>query len=84
MVKDSYYSTISSKGQVTVPLEIRHRLGLRVGDRVEFVIDNDKTIVRPARQIQTPFEEYVGILPAFKGKQQINEWVAGLREDDQD
>ncbi len=31
-------STISSKGQITVPLEIRNRLGLKKGDRVEFVV----------------------------------------------
>ena len=32
-------STISSKGQIkTVPLEIRKRLGLKQGDRVEFVV----------------------------------------------
>jgi AbrB family looped-hinge helix DNA binding protein len=30
-------SIISSKGQVIVPIEVRHRLGLRVGDRVEFL-----------------------------------------------
>ena len=34
-------STISSKGQVTVPIEVRHRLGLREGDRVEFVFEED-------------------------------------------
>jgi AbrB family looped-hinge helix DNA binding protein len=31
-------STISSKGQITVPQEIRRRLGLETGDRVEFVV----------------------------------------------
>jgi antitoxin PrlF len=33
--------TISSKGQITVPLEIRNRLGLKQGDRVEFVVESD-------------------------------------------
>jgi AbrB family looped-hinge helix DNA binding protein len=28
-----HFSTISSKGQVTVPQEIRKRLGLEAGDR---------------------------------------------------
>ena len=36
-------STISSKGQVTVPIEVRHRLGLREGDRVEFVFEDGRT-----------------------------------------
>lgn len=32
-------STLTSKGQVTIPRKIRERLGLRVGDRLEFRID---------------------------------------------
>lgn len=32
----TFSSTISSKGQITVPLEIRQRLGLKAGDRVEY------------------------------------------------
>jgi AbrB family looped-hinge helix DNA binding protein len=42
-------STISSKGQVTVPAEIRNRLGLSSGDRVEFVVEGEHTIIRPLR-----------------------------------
>lgn len=30
-------STVTSKGQITIPLEVRVALGLDVGDRVEFV-----------------------------------------------
>ena len=40
-------SRISSKGQVTVPLEFRRRLGLKAGDRVEFVDDGGRTVIRP-------------------------------------
>jgi AbrB family looped-hinge helix DNA binding protein len=30
-------STVSSKGQITIPANVRLRLGLGTGDRVEFV-----------------------------------------------
>ena len=66
-----------------MPLEIRRRLGLREGDRIEFVVDKDQTVIRPARMEGNPFEKFVGILPAFEDKRQINKWIAGLREDDQ-
>jgi AbrB family looped-hinge helix DNA binding protein len=34
-------STITAKGQTTVPKEVRDHLGLRPGDRIEFVIEPD-------------------------------------------
>jgi antitoxin PrlF len=74
-------STISSKGQVTVPIEVRQRLGLREGDRVEFVFEQGRMILRPARQDENPFQKYVGILPAFMSTGEINRWVRELRED---
>lgn len=73
-------STISSKGQVTVPLEVRKRLGLRRGDEVEFVIDDDRTTIRPARPTENPFVKYVGVLPSFSNARQINAWVRKLRD----
>jgi antitoxin PrlF len=75
-------STISSKGQITVPLEIRRRLGLKEGDRVEFIVEDDKTIMRPAQAPENPFEKYAGALPAFRSKDEINAWVRSLRDEE--
>jgi antitoxin PrlF len=75
-------STISSKGQVTVPLEIRRRLGLKEGDRVEFVEEGEWTIIRPAHAPINPFEKYAGALPAFQSKNEINAWVSSLRDEE--
>jgi antitoxin PrlF len=75
-------STISSKGQITVPLEIRRRLGLKEGDRVEFVVDGERTIMRPAQAAKNPFEKYAGALPAFRSKREINAWLSSLRDEE--
>ena len=76
-------STISSKGQVTVPQEIRTRLGLATGDRVEFVVEGDKTLIRPARATSGAFDKYRGALGTFPGgAKEINAWVRDLREPD--
>ena len=78
-----YSSTISSKGQVTVPQEIRNRLGLAAGDQVEFVVEGESTVIRPVRSDPNPFEKYRGILGTFPGgSKEINEWIADLRDDD--
>ena len=75
-------STISSKGQITVPREIRNRLGLKEGDRVEFVVENDRTTIRPARAPENPFAKYVGALPVFSGVHEVNAWVQTLRDEE--
>ena len=74
-------STISSKGQITVPLEIRKLLGLKKGDRVEFVVDEKRTILRRAPSRENSFEKYVGALPAFSSVKDVNKWVRSLRDD---
>jgi len=75
-------STISSKGQVTVPIEVRHRLGLKEGDRVEFIFEDGRTVLRPAHAERNPFDAYIGALPAFSSLEEINAWTRELRADD--
>lgn len=42
-------ATITSKGQVTIPVRVREALGLEPGDRIEFVeVDKGKFQILPA------------------------------------
>lgn len=41
---------LTTKGQVTIPQEIRDRLGLLPHTEVEFEIDGDAVRIRPARR----------------------------------
>jgi antitoxin PrlF len=76
-------STISSKGQVTVPQEIRKRLGLQTGDRVEFLVEEGRTVLRPVRTESDPFEKYIGILGPFPGGEEgIKAWIDDMRSDE--
>jgi antitoxin PrlF len=54
-------STISEKGQVTVPKPLRDRLGIRGGDRLEFTEGHGGLVVRKAAD-QDPVEAVYGIL----------------------
>jgi len=75
-------STISSKGQITVPQEVRKRLGLEPGDRVEFVLEEGRTVLRPARSGANPFEKLIGILGPFPGGEEgIKAWIDDMRSD---
>ena len=49
-------STLTSKGQVTIPAEVRKRLGLHPGDRVGFIIDGGEVrLVRKENRIEAAF-----------------------------
>ncbi len=42
-------ATVTSKGQITIPLSVRKRLGIDAGDRVEFVeISDGEFVIKPA------------------------------------
>lgn len=51
-----YVARINSRGQVTVPAELRRRLGLNPGDKVEFAVEDDGvTLQRPEFTLETVF-----------------------------
>ena len=45
-------SSLTSKGQVTIPKALRQQLGLALGSRVSFQLVGDHIEVRPLRQEQ--------------------------------
>jgi len=71
---------ITSKGQITVPRDIRRTLGVRPGDRLIFESDNRGVRVRPLRT-NSPFEKYRGIgNPGIaSGRKAVENWVRQLR-----
>jgi len=54
-------ATITSKGQVTIPKEIREQLNLRPKDRLLMMVQGDRIIVIPIRM--RPLTELFGALP---------------------
>lgn len=42
-------TTITKKGQVTIPAEIRHSLGLVPGDKIAFVLEKGEVRVKPVK-----------------------------------
>jgi AbrB family looped-hinge helix DNA binding protein len=59
-------ATITSKGQITIPVEVRRSLGLQEGDRVVFEIDEGNAD-RVARVRRAPdFISMAGAIPPRK------------------
>ena len=50
---------VTSKGQVTIPIEIRRQFGLDEGTEVEFVIDGDVVRIVPVEGSETRGEAMV-------------------------
>ena len=71
---------VTSKGQVTVPREIRRRLGVRAGDRLLFEEDGEGVRLTAVPK-ESPFEKYRGIgTPGIgKGRKGIQKWLRELR-----
>ncbi|MEO1724818.1 MAG: AbrB/MazE/SpoVT family DNA-binding domain-containing protein [Pseudomonadota bacterium] len=46
----SLESTVTSKGQTTLPKDVREHLGLKAGDKVRYlVVDDEVRLVRPRK-----------------------------------
>lgn len=71
---------LTSKGQITVPLEVRRKLGVRAGDRLEFEEEGADFRVRPVRT-ESPFKKYAGIgnpgIP--RGRKAIIRYIRKMR-----
>ena len=49
-------STLTSKGQVTIPADVRKRLGLHPGDRIAFLVEGDEVrLVRKENRVEAAF-----------------------------
>jgi len=45
----TYAATITQKGQVTIPVDIRNALGLETSDKLLFTIKEKKIVVEPVK-----------------------------------
>jgi AbrB family looped-hinge helix DNA binding protein len=62
-------ATLTSKGQLTLPKPIRDRLRLAAGDRVDFVVKDDGTVV--LRPVTVDVRDLRGLLER-KGRKPLS------------
>ncbi|MCR4402408.1 MAG: AbrB/MazE/SpoVT family DNA-binding domain-containing protein [Firmicutes bacterium] len=61
-----YRAKVTSKGQVTIPMAVREKLGLRPGDMLEIRETADGYVIRKCVRV-SPFDRYVGFLRSKAG-----------------
>ena len=76
---------VSSKGQITIPIEIRKKLNLKEGDKVLFVEENGNIFMLNAslvalREIQENMKD-VGKKQNLNSEEDVNEYVEKIREE---
>jgi AbrB family looped-hinge helix DNA binding protein len=58
------YSTVTRKGQVTIPMVIREKLDIDYGEKVEFAVnEQDEVVIRP---VKVGLEDIYGVLKNHK------------------
>ena len=63
---------ITSKGQVTIPQEIRDKFGFQPGIKVDIITEDNKAIIVKSTS-RNPFMEWLG-----RGEQRIKEEIDNL------
>ncbi len=75
-------SKLTSKGQVTIPVEVRRRLGAETGDRLVFEVEGSIAQIRVVKR-ERRFARYRGIgVPGLgKGKKAAADLIRSLRDE---
>ena len=64
-------ATLTSKGQITIPAEVRAKLGVTFGDRIDFVeVEKGQFVIMPAT---CAVQELKGLVPKPKKPVSIEE-----------
>ncbi len=70
---------MDKRGRITVPWEVRQRLGLAAGDQVEFVVEGDRIIFRA---VNNEFAKWIGVVGKFPGGEKgILAWIRDMRDE---
>jgi antitoxin PrlF len=76
-----YLTSISAKGQITLPAEIRNRLGLKPKDKVAILLEQEAVVLRPAyASLEAGFQS----IPALRPHRDLEEMTEIAAEEHAD
>jgi antitoxin PrlF len=59
-----YMATVTSKGQLTLPADVRRKLGIKTGDKVTITVEGDRAELQ---RVKHTVDSVFGIIPALPG-----------------
>jgi AbrB family looped-hinge helix DNA binding protein len=72
------HSKLTTQGQISVPVEVRRRLGLEPGSVIEWSVEGGQIVVRPAGRF-TSEEIHKKVFPdGTPGRVEVGEMKAGV------
>jgi AbrB family looped-hinge helix DNA binding protein len=75
---EEFVSSVSPKGQITLPQEFRRRLGVKARDRVVIRLDGDEIKVTPLKSF---VDEIAGSVPGLEPRRSWEEVIAIARDE---
>lgn len=72
-----YRSTLTSKGQITIPKELRDKYNLKEGEQVMITASKDGLIVRPATN---PLRELRGYMKEEVNLEKAEKFISTIRK----
>jgi AbrB family looped-hinge helix DNA binding protein len=61
-------ATLTSKGQLTLPVELRRLWGLKAGDQIDFIIDPDERVTLAGRKRRSILKSREELAPLSLGR----------------
>ncbi len=73
-----FLSSLSPKGQITIPMEIRRRFGVKPKDKIIITIEDEEVKIKPAK---SRLSESYQAVPALKQPRNIREMSRIARDE---
>jgi AbrB family looped-hinge helix DNA binding protein len=74
-------TTVSEKGQITIPKALREKLGIRPGQVLDFSADDCGRLIATKASTRSALDELYGVLNLGKTTDEIMRELRGERED---
>src|ERR671918_312074 len=75
-------TVVTRKGQVTIPADIRRALGIKEGDKVAFVLENDQVkLTRKGSVVQQTAGALKSTVPALSPQEEHEAAAEGIAEE---